>query len=312
MEAGIKVSALSKSYREVDSLSKCSFAVEPGTVFGLLGPNGAGKTTLIRMLLGFVRPTAGTATIGGYDIVKETLKVRGITSYLPGDARLYRSMTGRSVMKLFGGLHPLGEYESANAIAKRLDLDTSRRVMFMSTGMRQKLALSIVLGCKAPVLILDEPTANLDPNVRATVLELVNEAKLAGRTVLLCSHIFSDIDETCDEVVILKSGKLVTHQALVDVGKVHIVRATTTAPESIEGLKVAAESLDFVTHFQADKQSGKVLLHVRGDADEWMPWIVQQQLSSVEVERAGIRAVYERFNLHDDHSVGTVEEGVAT
>ena len=153
MEAGINVSKLSKHYREVKSLQDCSFDVAPGTVFGLLGPNGAGKTTLIRTLLGFVKPTAGKATIGGFDIAQESLKVRSITSYLPGDARLYRGMTGRSVIRLFSGLHPLGNMDNALTIAKRLDLDISRRVMFMSTGMRQKLALSIVMGCEAPVLM---------------------------------------------------------------------------------------------------------------------------------------------------------------
>lgn len=312
MEAGIKVSGLCKSYREVDSLKDCSFAVKPGTVFGLLGPNGAGKTTLIRMLLGFVKPTAGSAAIGGFDIVKDTLRVRSITSYLPGDARLYRAMTGRAVMKLFGGLHPLGEFEASCRVAERLGLDTSRRVMFMSTGMRQKLALSIVLGCKAPVLVLDEPTANLDPNVRAVVLELVNEAKEAGRTVLLCSHIFSDIDETCDEVVILRSGQVVTQESLVDVGKVHILRASIAETESGESLRLAAESSAFVTHHQYAPSNRKVLMHLRGEAKEWMPWVLEQELSAVEIERAGIRAVYDRFNQQHSDSNTFQQEGVAT
>ena len=311
MEAGINVSKLSKHYREVKSLQDCSFDVAPGTVFGLLGPNGAGKTTLIRMLLGFVKPTAGKATIGGFDIAQESLKVRSITSYLPGDARLYRGMTGRSVIRLFSGLHPLGNMDNALTIAKRLDLDISRRVMFMSTGMRQKLALSIVMGCKAPVLILDEPTANLDPNVRATVLELVSEAKREGRTVLLCSHIFSDIDETCDEVVILRSGSVVTQKSLAEVGKVHILRAILPPNIDGESFQISAEGHAAVTHFDLDTTSRKVVLHLRGEAEQWMPWILEQHLLSVEIERAGIRAVYDRFNqLHaaDDISVA---EGVA-
>ncbi len=202
----IHCQGLTKSFREFVALADCDLQVPAGSIVGLLGPNGAGKTTLLRTLLGFQRPTSGTALVCGHDCVKESLKVRQQVAYLPGDARLFRSMTGRGILEIFSGLSPHGNLERSQRVAQRLDLDLRRRVMFMSTGMRQKLALSIVLGSVAPLIILDEPTANLDPNVRGEVIEMVREVRQSGRTAVMSSHIFSDIEDTCDEVVILRSG----------------------------------------------------------------------------------------------------------
>ncbi|MEI8154846.1 MAG: ATP-binding cassette domain-containing protein [Hyphomicrobiales bacterium] len=175
---------LTKRYGSFTALDGCSLSVAEGHIFGLLGPNGAGKTTLLRLLLGYIRPTSGAATVAGFDCVSQSLEVRARTAYLPGEARLFRRMDGHRVLDFFASLRPGSRRDVAAAVARRLDLDCSRQVARMSTGMRQKLALAVVLAMETPLVILDEPTANLDPTARAEVLDLVLEARAADYVMI--------------------------------------------------------------------------------------------------------------------------------
>ncbi len=293
----IETHGLGKAYREVTSLVDCNLHVRTGQVYGLLGANGAGKTTLIRTLLGFIRPTSGTAKVYGFDIVKDSLRVREQVSYLPADARLYRSMRGSQVLELFAGLHRYGDLERSQQIAHRLDLDTRRRVMFMSTGMRQKLAIAVALGCDAPLVILDEPTANLDPNVRGEVLKLIREIRGRGNTVLLSSHIFSDIDESCDSVGVIRSGRLVAEQNIAQLQQLHIVVASWRQGEQPSDFGKLPHP-KFLEMMSGDK--AQLTLHLSGSPQLWLEWLASQPLEVLKIERAGIQAVYNRF-AHSDN-----------
>lgn len=294
----VETHQLSKQYGQQHSLKDCCLAVPTGITFGLLGPNGAGKSTLIRILLGFLRPTSGRAEIFGKDVHADFVRTRRDTSYLPGDARLYRAMRGNAVLEMFSGLHPHGNLRRSQAVAERLDLELERRVMFMSTGMRQKLALAITLGCQAPLVILDEPTANLDPNVRAIVLELIREVKQAGRTVLISSHIFSDIDTVCDEVAILRKGELVARQSMQELTKHHVVQGkaidSEAAPQLLSTLK-AFEFCDWAQTRQIENHLS-IRMHLQGDPQRWMPWLSRLAIENMTIQRAGIQAVYERYH----------------
>jgi ABC-type multidrug transport system ATPase subunit len=232
----IKTQALTKRFAECISLQNCDLTVETGQVFGLLGPNGAGKSTLIRLLVGMLTPTSGCASVFGADIVRDTLRVKQLTAYLPGDARLYKSMKGRQVAELFAGLRGQPNASKATRIAKSLDLDLSRRVGLMSTGMKQKLALAVTLGSEAPLIILDEPTANLDPEVRRETLRLVMQTRDAGSTVLLSSHLFSDIDGTCDEVAVLRAGQIIARDQLNHDTANRIIEFTLLRPDALNAI----------------------------------------------------------------------------
>ncbi len=297
----VETCELSKSYGRVSSLVECNLQIAPGCVFGLLGPNGAGKSTLIRTLLGFLEPTSGSASIAGYDVRRQSLQARRQVAYLPGDARLMRSMRGDDLLKFFSGLHPCGSLQQALSVAERLQLNCSRRVMFMSTGMRQKLAISIVLGCGAPVVVLDEPTANLDPNVRSEVVKLINEVRAQGRTVLLSSHIFSDIDETCDRVVIMRDGRIVAEQAMQELQQAHIVTAHLDADTFSKGqtwrdhIDAQAFVSDVQTKLSADG-SRQLELQLNGPPQQWLAWLERQPLRDMSITRSGIRSVYQRFH----------------
>lgn len=289
-ELAIEARRLSKIYRSVGALVECDLAIEKGKVFGLLGPNGAGKTTLLRTLLGFLRPTSGCAKLMGFDCVTQSVEVRQQVSYLPGEARLYRAMRGRDVLELFSGLQHHGSQSNSLKIAKRLELDLSRRVMFMSTGMRQKLAISIVLGSEAPVVILDEPTANLDPTVRSEVVNLVREIHNGERTILLSSHIFSDIEGTCDEVAILKQGRVVGTADLHQLRQIHIVRgriSSVTRSTDLTSQSFVEFSRTFGTQLE---------LQLSGSPALWLGWLTTIGLEDMTIDNAGVRALYERYH----------------
>ena len=154
----VSTAGLTKRYAGFTALDACSLEVGAGEIFGLLGPNGAGKTTLLRLLLGYIRPTAGRATVCGHDCATDSLGVRSRTAYLPGEARLFRRMTGDGVIRFFAELRRDCGRSAAVAIADRLGLDRTRQVGRMSTGMRQKLAIAVVLATDVPLVILDDPT----------------------------------------------------------------------------------------------------------------------------------------------------------
>src|SRR5688500_11010160 len=162
----IETQSLTKRYGTIAALDDCTLTVPPGEVFGLLGPNGAGKTTLMRLLLGYLQPTSGTARVDGLDCYRQSVQVRQRVAYLPAEARLFSTMRGRDVLAFFADVRPGGDLNRSKKLAERLELDLSRRVAFMSTGMKQKLALSATLAAQTPLMILDEPTANLDPSIR--------------------------------------------------------------------------------------------------------------------------------------------------
>ncbi len=283
--------SLSKRYRDFLALDRVSLQINNGEVFGLLGPNGAGKSTLIRCLLGFLKPSSGTASVDGLDCYLQRVSVHAKLSYLPGDARMYRTMRAKALLKLFAGLRENGSYESSLKVADRLELDLSRWVGLMSTGMKQKLALAIALSVDAPLLILDEPTANLDPTVRGQVLELIKEAKSRGQTVIFSSHVLSEIEEVCDRVAILKSGKLAFQQSLEELAWQHRIKATTeiNVQECLSNL----DSNESPSIFQKDD---RVTIETQGELSPILKWLAEMPLRNVTIEPVGLRSVYDRIH----------------
>ena len=283
---------LTKRYGTFTALDDCTLAVDQGEVFGLLGPNGAGKTTLLRLLLAFLRPTAGWAKIDGIDCHQQPVAVHQRVAYLPGDASLPERMRGHAVLRFFSQVRQQGDLPRAQVIAQRLQLDLSRQVAQMSTGMRQKLALAAVLSIDAPVLILDEPTSNLDPTVRSEVLLLVREARQQGRTVLFSSHVMSEVEQVCDRVVILRGGRLVHTQVVSELLRQHRIRAELTGP-----LPPFPEHLDGSHAIQAG--NGRLLIETPGELSPLLGWLAQAPIREVRIEPIGLQAVYERYHGAD-------------
>jgi len=286
----VSTDQLTKRYGSFTALDHCSLEVAQGHVFGLLGPNGAGKTTLLRLLLGYIRPTGGSARVAGFDCERESLAVRASTAYLPGEARLFRRMNGHQVLDFFSALRQDCRRDRATTVARRLDLDCSRQVARMSTGMRQKLALAAVLATDAPLTILDEPTANLDPTARAEVLDLVREIRAAGRTVIFSSHVLSEVESTCDRVAIVRAGRLVHEQAIADLRRSHRIRARLTAP--LDGIP---DSLAGQATLARDDQGG-IVIESSDSIRPLLGWLATLPLEELQIEPIGLGAVYDRFH----------------
>ena len=286
----VETHELTKSYGQVAALRGVRCRVEPGEVFGLLGPNGAGKTTLLRLLLGFLRPSSGWARIDGLDCYRQSLEIRRRVAYLPGDARMFRQMRGREVLQFFAGIRADGNVQQALALAAQLDLDVSRRVGFMSTGMRQKLALVVSLSTNAALLILDEPTENLDPTVRGAVLGLIRDARSRGRTVMFSSHVLSEVEQLCDRVVILREGQLVHTQVMSVLRRRHRIHAIVrgTLPESPPQFNGQV--------LIRTEPNGRVTIETFGELSPLLGWLSTLALEEVTIEPVGLRAVYDTFH----------------
>ncbi|MEO8496133.1 MAG: ABC transporter ATP-binding protein [Planctomycetota bacterium] len=291
----VETHSLTKRYGSFTALDACSLGVEAGEVFGLLGPNGAGKTTLLRLLLGFLQPTSGHATIGGLDCQRQSVAARRLVSYLPGEARLYRGMRGRDILRFFADVRPGGDFRQALRFAERLELELNRRVAFMSTGMRQKLAFAATMSSDSPLVILDEPTSNLDPTVRATVSEMIAEAKLAGRTVFFSSHVLSEVEEVCDRVAILRAGQCVHTQVMSELRRRHRLEASFVG----EIPAVPDELVDSVRVTHCGQ--GELVI----EADELsllLRWLATLPVTEIKAEPIGLRAVYDRFHANKGSS----------
>jgi len=281
---------LTKRYGPLAALDGCSLAVSPGEIFGLLGPNGAGKTTLIRLLLGFLRPTSGSAKIANLDCVQQSVAVRRLVSYLPAEAQLFGNLQGREVLQFFARLRPGGDFSKSLKLAERLELDLRRRVAFMSTGMRQKLALAATMAAEAQLYILDEPTANLDPTVRSTVLALTQEARTAGRTVLFSSHVMSEVEEVCDRVAILRAGKIVHAQTLAELRIQHRIMAQLTGPFVEAPAELRSQIA--IKH----RENGAVTFETAAAPPPVLGWLATLPLADMRIEPVGLRSVYDRFH----------------
>lgn len=285
----VETRGLTKHYGPVAALDDCTLEVERSEVFGLLGPNGSGKTTLIRLLMGFLRPTAGRATIAGLDCYHQSVAVHRLVTYMPGEARLFRQMRGREVLRFFSDVRPGGDFRRALELADRLQLDVTRTVAFYSTGMRQKLALAACLAADTPLVILDEPTANLDPNVRRDVIALVREARQAGRTVIFSSHVLSEVEQVCDRVVILRSGELVHTQVMSELRRQHRIRANLLGPLPEIPAELAAQ-LEVAT------SNGSLEIETPGELSPLLGWLAHLPIDEVRIEPIGLEAVYERYH----------------
>jgi ABC-2 type transport system ATP-binding protein len=204
----IRTEGLTKRYDDVLALDGLDLTVEAGEVFGFLGPNGAGKTTTIRLLLHLARPTAGSAWVMGVPVA-DVAEAHRHVGYVSGDVALWPQLTGTEVLHLLGNLSGGVDEPYRDELLERLELDPTRRVRNLSKGNRQKLALVAALMHRPDVLLLDEPTAGLDPLKEAEFQQVVREAAARGQTVFLSSHILDEVEDICSRVAILRAGRLV-------------------------------------------------------------------------------------------------------
>ena len=284
----LRTERLTKVYDGHRALDELSLEITPGEVFGLLGPNGSGKTTALRLLLGFLRPTSGRAWICGHDCWDDGVAARRQVAYLPGELRLYESMTGRQIVRFLCDLRGQPVAGDLDDLARRFDIDLGRPLAQLSSGMKRKVALLQVLVTQAPLLIMDEPTNALDPTMRDELLAQVRRARERGQTVLFSSHVLAEVEQVCDRVAILQKGRLVHLQVMAELREGRLVRARFKGqPEplpQLEGLHVR------------ERKDNLLVLEYTESLPELLAWLGRQPLVDLRVEPLGLTAVYHRFH----------------
>ncbi|HAX73652.1 MAG TPA: ABC transporter ATP-binding protein, partial [Firmicutes bacterium] len=210
----IKIQHLTKDYGNHKGLFDLSFEVSKGEVFGYLGPNGAGKTTTIRHLLGFLSPDNGTCEINGLNCRTQAATIQKELGYLPGEIAFFDDMTGMQFLKFMAQMRGMKDFSKAQRLIEQFELDTKVRIKKMSKGMKQKVGIICAFMHDPQVLILDEPTSGLDPLMQNKFVELILEEKQRGKTIIMSSHSFEEVERTCDRVGIIKSGELVTIESV--------------------------------------------------------------------------------------------------
>jgi ABC-2 type transport system ATP-binding protein len=279
---------LTKDYGRFRALDGLNLEVAPGQVFGLLGPNGSGKTTALRLLLGFLRPTSGKAEIAGHDCWHDSVRARRHVGYLPGELRLYENMTGRQLLRFLGRLRGWNEPAETAQLARALDIDLSRPIANLSSGMKRKVALLLVLLPRTPLLILDEPTNTLDPTMRDELLRQLRQAAAQGQAVLFSSHVLSEVEQVCDRVGILQRGKLVHVQALAELQQLRRLTAV------FAGRPGAPPRFHGTTHQELVGQ--KLVVELSGPVQPLLAWLAKQEIVDLHVDSLGLGPVYQRFH----------------
>jgi ABC-2 type transport system ATP-binding protein len=210
----IVIESLVKKFEDITALDGLSLQVEKGELFGLLGPNGAGKTTTINILCGLIKPTNGSATVGGYDVLKEPAKVKELIGVCPQETAIYPYLTGAENVGLFGNLHAMNKETlktRRDMLLEKMGLtqDAKRKAEKYSGGMKRRLSLILALIHDPQIAFLDEPTVAMDPQSRHAVWDFIKELKKEDKTIILTTHYMEEAEELCDRVGIIDHGKLI-------------------------------------------------------------------------------------------------------
>jgi ABC-2 type transport system ATP-binding protein len=282
----IATKALTKKYGETLALDGLDMEVVEGEVFGFLGPNGAGKTTTLRLLLGLIHPTSGSARVLGLDPWADAVAVHRRVAYVPGDVALWPQLTGAETLELLGRLH--GGYDRAyrDELTERFELDPTKKGRSYSKGNRQKVALVAALMTRAELLVLDEPTSGLDPLMEVTFRACVQEAKQRGQTVLLSSHILAEVEVLCHRVGILRAGRLVDVGPLDDLRHLRTLRVELTyrgTRPDVSGVPGVEDEVDM---------NGTLRFRLRGSSDALLKRLASYEIDTFISEEPSLEEVF--------------------
>ena len=206
----IKIEHLTKDYGHNRGVFDVSFEVEKGSVYGFVGPNGAGKTTTIRHIMGFSKPEQGTTSVNGIDSWENPSEIQKNLGYLPGEIALPESLTGGQFLKMIADLRGVADMTYTNYLLNKFELDPSGSLKRMALGLKRKLAIVTAFMHDPDILVLDEPTSGLDPIMQDQFIKFILEQKDRDKTILMSSHIFAEVDATCDKISMIKDGRIIS------------------------------------------------------------------------------------------------------
>lgn len=286
----IIVDNLTKDYGNGKGIFSVDFKVKSGEVLGFLGPNGAGKTTTIRHLMGFLKPDKGICKINNLDCLKDSASIQRNLGYLPGEISFFDEMKGIELIRYIGSMRGIKDYSKAKKLIERFELDTKGKIKKMSKGMKQKVGLVCAFMHNPQVLILDEPTSGLDPLMQNRFVELVLEEKKEGKTILMSSHMFDEIEKTCERVVIIKLGHIVTVEKI----------------ETLKSQQVKIYNISFSSNKEAEKFSNEipnanlvsdkcVKVCFKGDIDIFIKILSKYTITSFDSEKQNLEQIFMHY-----------------
>ena len=290
----IKTEKLTKYYGKARGIIDLDLTVSQGEFFGFIGPNGAGKSTTIRTLLGLIAPTSGRAAIFGKDVTKEKESILEDIGYLPSEALFYQGMKVKDVLKLSADLRKKDCTAESKMLCERLQLDTSRKVDELSFGNRKKVAIVCALQHKPELLVLDEPTSGLDPLMQKEFFDILRERKKEGTTILLSSHVLSEIQRNCTRAAIIRDGRIIACDSVDALSKTNAKRVT------VHGI-ISLEHLNGIRDRKETKDSISFLYN--GDMGSLLHTLSSGQVDDLTVTEPDLEEVFLHYYEKDGETV---------
>lgn len=283
----IRIENLTKDYGNKKGVFELSFEVNKGEVFGFLGPNGAGKTTTIRNLMGFVKPDKGECYIKEMNCSKESAKIKEFLGYLPGEIAFMDEMTGHEFIHFMANMRNQVDLTYANKLIEMFEYDPSGKIKKMSKGMKQKLGIVCAFMHDPDILILDEPTSGLDPLMQNRFVELILTEKNKGKTILMSSHIFEEVEKTCDRVGIIKQGHLMTVDSIHNLKERKQKKYLVTFQNENDAVSAAQNRSD--VEFVHENQ---VMFCVKGNIDSLIKCLANYTVISLQEEEQNLEQIF--------------------
>ena len=293
MTATVEVEGLTKSYGQSRGIVDVSFTVQDGEVFAFLGPNGAGKTTTIRVLMALLRADAGSARIAGLDCWRDSLEIHRLVGYVPGEPALDPNLTGGQILEYLAHLRGGVDQPYLRQLVERLEFDPTRKFRQYSTGNKRKLILIQAFMHRPRLLILDEPTSGLDPLNQHELGRMLAEVRDEGRTVLLSSHVLSEVEQWCSRVGIIREGRIVRVGGLAELRDIRHYEITITFAEAVP--PEAFAGLESVSSVESTPGGRGLRLAMQGPADAVIKAAAQHRVLSLTSHEPSLEDIFLRF-----------------
>jgi len=286
----ININNLTKDYGNGKGIFNVNIEVKEGEVFGFLGPNGAGKTTTIRNLLGFISPDSGSCSILEMDCFNEAAKIQEHLGYLAGEIAFLDDLKGRQLIDFIAEMKGVKDKTRIEELIAMFELDPRGKVKKMSKGMKQKIAIITAFMTNPEVIILDEPTSGLDPLMQNRFIDLILKEKKKGRTIFMSSHIFEEIERTCDRTAIIRDGKIVAIENMESLAKKRskIYSITLNSVQELEAIKL--ENFDIV-----DIDGLQVSIKIKDNLNEFLHKLTKYEIKDLDIKKQSLEEIFMHF-----------------
>ena len=283
----INIQELTQTYHSGKGVFELDFTVREGEVFGYLGPNGAGKTTTIRNIMGFVNADSGRVTVRGLDCRRERAQAQELIGYIPGETAFISNMRGAEFLDFMADMRQLRDRRRRDRLTEMFELDASEDIRRMSRGMKQKLALITAFMHDPAVYVLDEPTAGLDPLMQNRFQELISEERSRGKTVLMSSHIFEEVQKNCDRAGIIREGRLA---AIEDVNSLNKMKSREFRVE-LESKEDVKKLMDSGLESKKSREK-EVLVRVGEQYDDFIKTLSRFHVRGLDIRRRSLEDIF--------------------